>query len=262
MGGRMSGTLIRASVFAGALVLAQGAWAGTVILNNDEWTLSNYGFAQAPASTTQFAQNLATALNSNGGACNLLVYSDNFGLTGSSLNGVLTGRGCSVTYSTGAFNAGTLAGYDAVLLGSHQYSYDPATLASYVEAGGNVYITGGSGQVSNEDSMWDSFIHQFGLDFGPSYNGIEGLVPISSSDPLLAGVTELYFNNGNSVGLWGDDPEAQVLGGLGADGLFGFYRGQPGVTESEIPNAVPEPATLALLAFGVGVVGFRRRKAR
>src|SRR6516165_7547225 len=81
MGGRRSGTSIRASVFAGALAVAQAASAGEIILNHDEWTLTDYGFAQAPASTTAFAQNLAAQLNSNGGPCNLLVYSDNFGLT-------------------------------------------------------------------------------------------------------------------------------------------------------------------------------------
>jgi hypothetical protein len=256
MGGRMSGTFIRAVVFTGISALAQAASAGVVILNHDEWTLSNYGFAQAPASTTQFVGNLAAALNTNGGACNLLVYSSNFGLTGSSLNAALNGAGCSVTYSAGTFDLPTLSAYDGVLLADDQYNYNASTLASFVNAGGNVYIAAGTGH-DNEDTMWDSFTHQFGLDFGPSYNGIRGLLPISSTSPLFAGVTELYFNNGNSVSLWDDDPEAQLIVSLGDQGLFGDY------TPSRInpSSTVPEPGTLALLAFGFGVVAFRRRKA-
>ena len=256
MGSRTSGTFIRASVFAGALVLAQAASAGVVILNHDEWTLTDYGFAQAPASTTAFAQNLAAQLNSNGGPCNLLVYSDNFGLTGSSLNTAFAGAGCSVTYSTGAFNSSTLSGYDGVLLGSFQYSYNASVLASYVNAGGNVYIAGGTG-TPNEDTIWDSFTHPFGLDFGPSYDGIAGLIPISSSNPLFAGVTELYFNNGNSVSLDGDNPGAQIVVSLGDNGLFGEYDTPPQRANAE---AVPEPATLTLLGAGLFAIGLRRRK--
>jgi hypothetical protein len=259
MSSRASGRFVRATLVAGALALAQAASAGEVILNHDEWTLTDYGFAQAPASTTTYAQNLAAALNSNGGACNLLVHSNNFGLTGSSLQAVLIASGCSVTYSLGAMNSGTLSGYDGVLLAGSQTGYDAGVLASYVNAGGNVYIAGGTG-TPNEDTIWDSFTHQFGLDFGPSYNGIEGLLPISSSYPLFGGVSELYFNNGNSVSTYGNNPDAQVVVTYGDDGLFGVYDGA--LPQTNPTAVVPEPATLALLGMGVGVLGFLRRRAR
>ena len=56
-------------------------------------------------------------------------------------------------------------------------------------------------------TAWDSFANAFGLDFGPSYNGIIGTLSITGGDPLLAGVSQLYFKNGNTVGAIRFGPE-------------------------------------------------------
>jgi PEP-CTERM motif len=249
-----SRAFIRASIFAGGMVLAQAASAGAVILNHDEWTFTDYGFSLSPASTTVFAQNVASAMNADGGACNLLVYSNNFGLVGSSLNSALTGAGCSVSYSTGAFNLATLSSYDGVFLAGTQFSYSAAVLSSYVNSGHSAYIAGGTGSIANEDSIWDSFTHTIGLDFGPSYNGIQGLIPITSANPLFAGVTGLYFNNGNTVSVYADDAAGQILINLGDAGLIGMYNEPPRFE----PEAVPEPATLALMVLGLAALGLGR----
>ena len=49
-----------------------------------------------------------------------------------------------------------------------------AVLIDYVNAGGNVYLAGGTGAggAAAEAAQWNTFLNYFGLGFEPSYNGI------------------------------------------------------------------------------------------
>ena len=64
---------------------------GKIIINNDEWTLSNTGFGNLPNDTSRFAINLAEFFAQGIGSFH--AFSTHWALTGSSLNTVLTDAG-------------------------------------------------------------------------------------------------------------------------------------------------------------------------
>lgn len=109
-------TNIRALLAPLALSAASLA-QGRVVVAHDEWTLSNNGFAAAPASTAPFALNVADGFT-GGQPGNLRVCSSDFGLAGSQASQAMTGAGHNGTVATsGTFNLATLQLYDADILG-------------------------------------------------------------------------------------------------------------------------------------------------
>ncbi len=88
---------------------------GKIIVANDEWTLSDSGFGWT-SDTKTFALNVASFFT-GGGTGNFLVYSANFGLTGSSLSNAMTQAGHAWTISTStAFTLQNLLQFDGVFL--------------------------------------------------------------------------------------------------------------------------------------------------
>jgi hypothetical protein len=212
--------LALAAISAGNSIAFAG---GRIVVANDEWTLSNQGFASA-ADPTQFAHNVATWFT-GGAPGNFLVRSGNFGLTGSSLQNAMTSAGHTWTINAGASDSvANLLNYDAVFI--CQTVPNLANLTAYVQAGGNVYLAAGT--ASGDANTWDSFVHAFGLDLS-ALNNLGGVFPIASAHPLFAGVSQLYNNNGNDVvDLDPSNPANQVLAVSGAHGLYGVYDGNIG----------------------------------
>lgn len=249
------------------VLLALVAWSasahgGKIVVANDEWPLTNVGFSQEPfAQPTKYIQNVAQFFT-GGGSGSFLIYSNNFGLTGSSLNNALTSAGHTLTYSTTIpFTLANLSSFNGVFLALPPTPPDMTALVNYVNAGGNVYIAAGTGigGSATEAAIWNTFLNNFNLGLvGSSYNNINGTIPISSSHPIFAGVSALYQNNGNSIYVLNpSDPSAQILVTYQNQGLYAVY-------DSSIQSIpIPEPTTLALCSLGV-ISGWlcRRRLAK
>ena len=184
---------------------------GQIVVNGDEWTLSNQGFQKAPDTAT-FVTNVAQYfVGDKKGKFHVL--SNNFGLTQSSLEQTMTKAGHTWTKGMNIpIDLATLSQYDAVFVGG-----DPVNnqvLIDYVKNGGKVYLCAGTGQGGSqtEANNWNTFLAAFGLKYGGSYNGISGNCPVNQNHPLFAGVKTIYQDNGNSiVDLQPDSPLNQVI---------------------------------------------------
>lgn len=250
------GIFLGAGVMLTALPTAE---AVIIVVNHDEWTLSNTGFAQATADPGTFATNIASLMA--GGFGTFHAYSTNFGLTQSSLATAMTGAGHAWTTGTGiTFDLPTLLGYDGIFLGGNAADND--ILIDYVEAGGNVYLMGGTGAggATAEAARWNTFLNHFGLNYvGGSYNGVSGTLATSSVHPIFAGVDHLYYDNGNTVtDLDAGDPRNQILEFSSQGiGLIGIYDSRLGNGTGPV---IPEPSTMLLLGLGGLGAGLSRRR--
>jgi len=259
-------TVLAGAVLAVASVAAPpAAEAGYLVVNNDEWTFSNAGFAQSPDASV-FINNI-TNLFTGDQPGSFLAYSQNFGLNESSLAAAVTNAGHSWTVSAAAtFNAATLGNYDAVFLAGSVNGIYPnqQAIIDYVQGGGNVYIgagTGNGGAVA-EAAAWNQVLALAGLEFDDTYNFQSGNIPPVGPDPLLAGVSSLYFNHGNSVvDLAPTNDTGEILfehNGHGMLALGSFGELPP----PSVFSPVPEPGTLAVMGLGLLGLGFVRRRRR
>ena len=254
-----------------ALTTARPASAGKIVLNNDEWTLSDLGFRRVPE-TFRFVENV-TAWFAGSGPGNFHAFSTNFGLTEGELAAAMANAGH--TYTTGFgidFDLPTLQTFDGIFLaGGDGFGVSTDVLIDYVMAGGNVYLAAGTGQLGGsigESEFWNPFLNAFGLGITRQYNGIFGNIPITSTHPIFDGpggvVTQLYQANGsNTVDIAPLDDQGRVLvpPGSGGRGLYAVFESQPsgggggggggGPGGGGGGTPVPAPPTALLLLTGL-----------
>ena len=204
---------------ATALAVSPALAAGKIVPSNDEWPLSDAGFQLAP-DAGRFALNLADFFT-GGRPGNFLVYSSNWGLTGTRLAATMRAAGHTWTVkSPVAVPNEDLTQYDAVFVGQDSFLTD--RLGDYVNAGGNVYVMSGTGY-GYADIQWNNFLRAFGLSFASRTNSLNGVTAIQSTHPLLAGVRSLLFIAGNSVEVDPTYSGGAIVAAAGSNGLFGTF---------------------------------------
>ncbi|MBD2144469.1 LamG domain-containing protein [Sphaerospermopsis sp. FACHB-1194] len=172
---------------------------GRIVVNADESTLSDQGIKTIPDAAT-FALNIAKYfVGENKGKFHVL--SNNFGLTGASLEQTMTKAGHTWTKGMNIpINLETLQKYDGIFIGGDLV--ENQVLIEYVKNGGKVYLCAGTGKggAQAEANNWNTFLAAFGLKIQGIYNAITGNIAVNNPNhSLFAGVTTLYQNNGNFI---------------------------------------------------------------
>ncbi|HEY9670698.1 MAG TPA: LamG domain-containing protein [Waterburya sp.] len=216
---------------------------GKIVVNGDEWTLSNDGIKVAPDGAV-FATNIAKwFVGDRPGKFH--AYSTNFGLTQSALAEAMKKVGHTWTTGTNIkFDLPTLLTYDGIFVGGD--AADNQVLIEYVKAGGNVYIMAGTGWggAQGEADHWNPFLNAFGFKLLGEYNDVRGNQPINYSHPILAGVKELYQQSTNPiVNLDGASGKNQlILTRSNGQGLIATFEGTSGTAVTLGGNTVDDKA--------------------
>jgi hypothetical protein len=176
---------------------------GRIVVHNDEHPLSNFAFSVPGTQAARFARNVASFFT-GGLPGRFLFYSYNSGLRGSLLQTALESAGHTVVVSTlpAHFTLPNLQTYNGVWVCGRVPGLNTSVLTAYVNAGGNVYVCGGTGNFGGamgEATFWNAFLNDFNLSFAPVYNGITGVIPLGPTHQVLVGVTGLHQDHGQSI---------------------------------------------------------------
>jgi hypothetical protein len=230
--------------FAAASSAAVEVRAGNVVVGHDVNTL---GTIDAGTNESTFAVNVANFLTAGDATKNLLLF-DSSPFDGSRnyspvvLN-ALSAAGFNVTVTTNY--AMSFTGFNAIFVAEQFPSItflNNSAMINYVNSGGGVYLAGGVGPDAGfESAGWSTFLNNFGLAFATQYNGLFN-VPITSPNPIFAGVTSLNCGDGQSIIDLGTNPNAQIVQFDGTQGVYAVVN-----------SAVPEPTAFVLLLLGAGL---------
>ncbi|WP_337188394.1 PEPxxWA-CTERM sorting domain-containing protein [Phenylobacterium sp.] len=243
---------------------ASAANAGVLVASGDEWTLSDYAYDDTyKAGTEAFVQDLVTTF----GGSNYLLLTGNGNVPAgqlSQLTAQLNDLGKTVATST-TFDLATASAYDAVFHFGQGFSAPQfAALGAYMDAGGNAYVSLGSGwygTAAGEAAAWNPFFANYGLVAGGTWFSAPGFVNVTvTSGP--PGATNLIWGYGQSIDRLPDSSGVSYLRGSFAGGPTDI--GLVGSSQTlGVVAGVPEPATWALMIVGFGAAGaMLRRRGR
>ena len=257
----MNNMKLLASTVALAFSISSGSAhaAGTLIAAGDEWLLTENAYtASYVGGTTAFVNNIAATF----GGSNYLVLTGN-SVTGgqagvASFAGQLTSLGKTVSYSVAL--PADLSGYDAVFhIGQGLAS--TAGLDSYVAGGGNLYVSLGSGHyagAAGEANFWNPFLANYGLVAGSTWftsGGFENATVTSGP----TGVTNLLWGYGQSIEAIPSTSGVSYVRGtlVGGPQDIGLVGTSKMLVDTQ---AVPEPASWAMMIGGFAIVGAAMRR--
>lgn len=236
---------------------------GTLIASGDEWIMSNQAYGRNRASTERLALNIADALANGRSDADFLVYSDDFGLTGSELAQTMTGAGYGWEVNTTvSFDLATLQTYDGVLLSGTlgRSASEIAVLQQYLTQGGSILVLGGtSGSGASIAAAWNPLLELGGLAFDPDKFPGSFVAEFALNDGpsgLDDGVAQITWGNGQNV--FGVTP-------VGPGGFTQFVTADfvsEGLTATEpIIGIYQIPTPGAAFALGLAALaGTRRRR--
>jgi hypothetical protein len=234
----------------------QTPWPGQIFAANDEWALSDAGYAAAP-DAEKLALNLAKWFT-RGRPGKFLVYSTNWSVTGQRLAQTMTTAGHSwIVDSTMEFSLPNLLKYNAVFVAGD--ILDNSVLIDYVRAGGNVYLAGGTAWYGayTEAGRWNAFLNAFGLNFDYEPLPIWRVVlPVDSTSPLLTGVSSLWLLDDYGMAVQRLDarsPYTKTVLAYSGSGLYATYSTDVITVQVEIcPTRLPLTSKSPLAAAIAG----------
>lgn len=245
-------------VLAATVLTAVSASATTLVASGDEWQLSSEAYQGTHAASTQA---LVRDIVSTFGGTNYLVLTGDASVNSgqlASFTSQLGTLGKSVTLS-GSFSLALASGYDAVF--HFGQLVNPTDIATYVNGGGNAYVSLGGGYYGNaaaEAAAWNPTLAQFGLVAGNSWFNCACFEHAAvSSGP--AGVSDLTWGYGQTIDKL--TPQSNSV-----SYVRGSFSGGPElglIGKSPTGAAIPEPSAWLLMIGGLGMAGavLRRRRA-